>query len=92
MNESTTFNANSESESTETRIAFRKLRANSLKVWRDCAETLRDERGVDVLRVECMIWRDEMHSIVNERAHVYKMRRQTTRLKLISRKRLKRLF
>ena len=54
-NESTTFNANSESESTETRIAFRKLRANSLKVWRDCAETLRDERGVDVLRVECMI-------------------------------------
>ena len=54
-NESTTFDANSETESSETRIAFRKLRANCLKVWQDCAETLRDEHGVDVLRVECMI-------------------------------------
>jgi len=54
-NESTTFDANSETESSETRIAFRKLRANCLKVWQDCAETLRDEHGVDVVRVECMI-------------------------------------
>jgi len=52
--ESTTFDASSEIESSETRIAYRKLRANCLKVWRDCAETLRDEHGVDALRVECM--------------------------------------